>query len=139
MSVITTIVDRLVTQLKNIDGTGGYNLDLKNRVYKGFKTRDRSNNFPVIYIASVIERGSRWSDQASFDVDVTIDIIGYIMDNNDSLTVAMQMKEDIEKAIYDDPRLNEDIWNTSLSCTVETLNEFGVVQCVLSGTYHYSI
>ena len=50
MSKRRKIVDALVTKLKEIDGTGTYNINLYNNVFNKLKFYDEINDFPSVFV-----------------------------------------------------------------------------------------
>ncbi len=139
------IVDFLITNFKNIDGSTSnynssytFNVNLFNNVYRGVKFLDEVNDFPAIYLAAGAE--NREFESLSLTVatlDVTIRAYVYGEDNSQSL--ADDLLEDIEHVIYsleDSPTKGiQDITIESITVDEGLVEPYGLAEVNLQITY----
>ena len=139
------IVDFLITNFKNIDGSTSnynssytFNVNLFNNVYRGVKFLDEVNDFPAIYLAAGAE--NREFESLSLTVatlDVTIRAYVYGEDNSQSL--ADDLLEDVEHVIYsigDNPEKGiQDITIDSITVDEGLVEPYGLAEVLIQVTY----
>jgi hypothetical protein len=139
------IVDFLVTNLKNINGSTStynnaytYNNNLFDNVYRKLKFLDEVNDFPALYLSAGTE--NRNFNSLSLTVatlDVTIRAYVYGEDNSQSL--ADDMIQDIEHVIYslgDNPDKGIlDITIDSISTDEGLAAPYGIAEVELTVVY----
>ena len=101
-----TIVDFIVTNLKNIDGAVSsydaaytYNNNLFNNVYRKLKFLDEVNDFPALYVSAGTENrdfNSKSLTVATLDVTIR----AYVFGEDNSQSLVDNMTQDIEHVIY---------------------------------------
>lgn len=132
MSVINDITDRVVVQLKNIDGGASYNNNVSDdHVIKGFELAADAIAYPSIYIASASEGASRQTDQVTYEIPITVEMFAYVKSEGAAFEEAMKLVADMETAVYDDETLNSLVWGLSMRFEVATFQALGAVVCVL--------
>ena len=75
------IVNALVTEIKKIDGTGTYNINLHNNVQKGLKFWDEINDFPYVCITASDETRQYLPSDFKWAF-LTVNIKIYVKDEN---------------------------------------------------------
>ena len=118
-----TIVEYIVTELKNINGEVStydasytYSSDLSNNVFRRLKFIDEVNDFPAIYVSAGTEvRTYNTSGMTTADLDISIRC--YI-NSEESLDALESIFNDIEHILY---RLNSPE-NEILEITIQDLS-----------------
>lgn len=138
-NLLRTITDRIIAQLKNIDGTGDYNNNIENRAYKGFKTFDQTIEIPSIFLGFAMEGESGQTDQVHYNVPIEIEIYGYVRDSDSAFDEALKLASDIDVAIYADEGLNDNVWGLTLQHSISSEGEYGVVNTLLTAVAEYIV
>ena len=107
MSKRRQIVDAIVTKLKEIDGTGTYNVNLYNNVYNKLKFYDEINDFPSVFVNAGTETreyqpgGFKWGylaiiirvyvrgEEPETDLENIFEDIESVIDANGNLSYAI--------------------------------------------------
>ena len=136
-----SIVDALITELKNIDGTSGiYNIDFNDNVSNRLEFWDEVNDFPSVSVVA----GNEFREYlpASFKwgyLTITIRVYVYTEDTIEELEKALV---DIEAVIdqsqnlnYDTGKTTEEIQITSITTDEGLLVPYGVGEVTLQVRY----
>lgn len=133
---LKNILDRIETQLQNIDGGTNYNFTVDhNRIKKKFIPYTKITTFPYICIASVDYAPSEAIPRRAFECPIEVEIFGYVQDDDAPLEEAVKLAEDIELALYLDEDLNGQVKEPSVEIDCGTLNDIGVASVTFSGVY----
>jgi len=134
------ISNRVVTQLQNIDGGSDYNNTINHDyIKKGFKTVDQTNNYPSIWVANIGYDESRPERRSDFECPISVEVFGYVNHETDALEKAEDLASDMEKVIYADETLNNQVTELTIELGCMALDEFGVVVMVIRCIIDYSI
>jgi hypothetical protein len=140
MSARSKIVNSLVTLLKDIDGTTGYNSDLFGNVHNRLKFWDEVDDYPSVFINAGAESrdylpgGFKWAY-----LNLTIRI--YVQDEEPEARLE-EIFEDIELIVdnngnleYDTNKTIEDMKILSITTDEGLLNPIGVGEMTLQIMY----
>jgi len=140
MSDRNSIVDKLVSLIKTIDGTGDFSVNLYNNVENGLKFWDEINDFPYVFAVAGDETRQyqpssfKWgflsvpikiyvnSDNSSSDLEDIIVDIENIIDNNANFE-------------YSTGKHIEDMQILTITTDQGLLNPIGVAELVLQIQY----
>lgn len=136
---LNSIVDQVITQLKNIDGTPSYNHNLNhNYIVKKFYAVDQAPGYTFICISSIRMVSSLQTDQITYEVPIELEFFGYVTDEADPLGEVLKLTEDIDKVIYANEKLGTcDVWDLSLVYDAASVGDFGIVLCTLRCKTNY--
>lgn len=103
-----TIVDRLITVLGLINGTGSYNNNFTNKIFEFKQNEFKSDELPGMSVEdgsqdSVEEQSTAWSIYV-YDLNVTIR--AYCQSSGTTLTVLRKIVSDVQRALKTDLTLN---------------------------------
>jgi len=139
-ATITNIANRLVTLLQKIDGGADYyNAVNHNNIKIGFQMYDQAGAYPSIYLSSFSTPRSVAGDQVTFNTELEVEIFGYISNEAAPLEKVIQLGSDMEKAIYTDPELDDNVWDLSLSMSMTSFQSYGIVRLTITAQMTYTI
>ena len=128
------VVDRIIVQLAYIDGTGNYNFTIPfTDIHMEFKLITEVSNYPSISIGVISLGEANPFVRARFEIPFTVEIFGYVKDEDNPLREALKLLSDIRTAITIDEHLNELITNMTFSSDVGAADGFGVVSFKVMG------
>ena len=133
------VVDQIVVQLANIDGSANYNFAIATaNIYKEFKLITEVSNYPSISIGAVSFGESIPFVRIRFESPFSIEIFGYVKSEDNPLDEALKLLSDIRTAITIDEHLKSLITNMTFSSEVGVADSFGVVAFVVRGKIEHS-
>jgi hypothetical protein len=133
-------VDQLEIRFQLIDGgTSYHNTIAHNNIYTEHKSYEEVDSYPAISISSIETGESEAMDQITFQSSLMVEVYGYINKETDVLKETLKLLQDMEKAIYTDPALNENIFDLSLTITAATMDTYGLVKMNLRANILYTI
>lgn len=134
------ITDRIVVQLKVIDGLDDYNFKVTEyNIEKGFRLYNEAKSYPFISVASVTMIDSLQTDQVTYDVPVEVELYCYVQKAKDPLSEIEKFLIDIEKAIYTDESLDGNVWGLSLGLQAGSLEDLGIGVVTIKATSNYVV
>ena len=102
------VVTRIITQLQGIDGTTNYNNSIADAdIHSEFLLITETHNFPTICIGGIDQSGSVMFVRKGFEVPTEIEIFGYVKDNENPITKALELLSDMRVALIGDEDLND--------------------------------
>ena len=133
------VVDQIVTQLANIDGSVNYNFTIESTdIYKEFKLITEVYSYPSIAIGAVSLGAVSPFVRTRFEIPFSIEIFGYVKSEDNPLDEALKLLSDIRTAIAIDEHLNSLITNMTFSNEVGAADGFGVVAFTVMGRIDHS-
>jgi len=136
---LRTVVNQIITQLKLINGGSNYNNTIDDDyIQSGIVSSDKIIKYPSIYIASAVEGASRQVElgATTYDVPITVEIFGYVKDQDAAFDEALKLASDIETAILTDETLDGNVWSLGLRQGAGSMDEFGWCIVTLTATMH---
>jgi len=114
------IVDALLSQLREIDGTGNYNYTLWDSdvilAWRDFNQPPNKDRYPFISVFEAEIGPSSWMDIRTEEYPFEIRGYGFVRvrDNDpEILEAAFKLASDIEEAIFSDPQFGDRIYELS--------------------------
>ena len=101
-----TILNRIITQLKTIDGTSGWNTDISDYVEDEFFQLEKVNRFPMVCVAGIDMAEADPRRRKYFELPLTIELMGYAKDDTNPLNATLDLLSDIRRVITQDEHLN---------------------------------
>jgi len=135
-----TIHERVIYQLKNIDGSANYNFKLMpDYIYDEFKFPEDMVGSPSVCFGDWVNGGADLSIRNLIQIPFTWTIWGYINTGTDLLGEALKLLSDIRIAIAGGEHLNNLI--TGFGCVGEAsaYDRIGVVRFEVSGVLPYDL
>ncbi len=130
---LNDMLDFLITKFKAISTDSGYNFTMKNDyVQKKFELIQEAAGYPFICLGSSHMTGSEQTDQVRYDSPLSIEWFGYTDSSTDPVTEAVKLAADMEKAIYVDESLDDNVWGLGISYDITSFEANGI--CVLTLT-----
>ncbi|MBW1709930.1 MAG: hypothetical protein JRJ73_08630 [Deltaproteobacteria bacterium] len=124
MNRLKAIVEAVISQIRRIDGGENYNFALSvERVISGYAGHDQTDQYPCVCVIGASLDGSSFADQESRNVPFTVELLGYVQEEQDALNEALKLASDIETAVFMDETLGELVWGLSTRLEVSALNE----------------
>ena len=134
------IAEQIEIRFQGIDGEDDFHyfVDHENIYMRHFE-HSEVQSYPAICISSLGTTSSAMTDQETFEVPIEFEIFGYINEESktDILFSTLKLAQDMEKTIYRDETLNNNVWLLSLDFEVATLDSYGLIRMTLRAMTDY--
>jgi len=131
------VYDRIVIQLKGINGSGNYNFDIHERDFHAkFKMVEELHTFPSICMGTQAGT-SNSARRDQWEINTSWEIWGYVKDHNDPIGEANKLLSDIRIAICGDEHINSLVTELNFTSEVGAMSEIGVVLFIVKANLHH--